>query len=277
MCGVPVAVPGGRHKHEDMSETTKPYAQGTPCWIDLMARDQQAAIDFYKDLFGWEGEPGPGEFGGYAMMTLRGKPVAGIGPSMSPEGMPEAPHVWTTYLSTDDADQTTQQVQAAGGTVMVGPMDVGETGRMAIAADPTGAVFGYWQPKDFYGAVLVNEPSALVWNEVNTRDVPAATSFYQQALGIATEPMPGVENYSTLMVGGKPVGGMQEMGADFPAELPPHWMAWFAVDDVDSTVDAHVRAGGSVTVPPMQIAPGRMAGLADPWGAVFCVLKSDGM
>ncbi|HEV2635210.1 MAG TPA: VOC family protein [Actinocrinis sp.] len=256
-----------------MSETNAPYAQGTPCWIDLMAHDQQAAIDFYKDLFGWEGEPGPGEFGGYAMMTKNGKPVAGIGPSAAPEGMPEAPHVWTTYLATDDADETARQVEEAGGTVLVPVMDVGETGRMAIATDPAGATFGFWQAKEFYGAVLVNEASTLIWNECNSRDIPAAQAFYQAALGIGTSPMEGRDDYFTLEVGGKSVGGLQALGPDFPAEIPSHWMTWFAVDDVDSVVDAHVKAGGNVTVPPMQVPPGRMAGLADPWGGIFCILQ----
>jgi predicted enzyme related to lactoylglutathione lyase len=258
-----------------MSEINAPYAPGTPCWIDLMAKDQRAAMDFYQDLFGWEGEAGEERFGGYAVMTLRGRPVAGIGPAMAPDGMPEPPHVWTTYLSTADADASAGRITAAKGTVMVPPMDVGELGRMAIAADPADAVFGFWQPKEFFGATVVNESGALIWNECNTRDVAAATAFYKSAFDIEAKPMPGVENYYTLAVAGNDVGGLQDMAADFPAEVPAHWMTWFAVDDVDSIVDAHVRAGGSVTVPAMQIPPGRMAGLVDPWGGVFGILAPE--
>lgn len=55
-----------------MPEVTSPYAPGTPCWIDLSVPDQRAALDFYRDLFGWQGEPGPPETGGYAVCTLRG-------------------------------------------------------------------------------------------------------------------------------------------------------------------------------------------------------------
>lgn len=263
-----------------MSEVNQRYKQGTPCWIDLMAKDQQAAMDFYSDLLGWEGEKGPEEYGGYAMMNLRGKPVAGIGPAMAPEGMPEPPHVWTTYLASDDADATTRQVTAAKGTVMVPPMDVGDVGRMAIAADPTGAVFGYWQAKDFVGANVVNEPGALIWNECNTRDVPAASAFYKAALGISVEPiqgMEGMEGYFSLNVSGRTVGGMQDMKAQFPDSTPAHWMTWFAVGDADATADKAVKAGGRVVVPVQDGPPGRMAGIADPWGAVFCVLKPQPM
>ena len=257
-----------------MTEVNEPYTQGTPCWLDLMAKDQQAAMDFYRGLFGWTGEPGPAEFGGYAMMALRDKPVVGIGPSMAPEGMPEPPHVWTTYLASDDADATTKLITENGGTVMVPPMDVGDVGRMAIAADPTGAVFGYWQHKQFFGAVVVNEPGALIWNECNTRDVPAASAFYHAVFDIDVAAMEGAEDYFGLNVAGKPVGGMQDISAQFPEHVPAHWMSWFAVDDVDATVQKAQSLGGTITVTAQDIPPGRMAGISDPWGAVFCVLKA---
>ena len=256
-----------------MTEVNRPYAQGTPCWLDLMAKDQQLALDFYRSLFGWAGEPGPAEFGGYAMMTLRGKPVAGIGPSMAPEGMPEPPHVWTTYLASDDADDTAKLIGEAGGTVMVPPMDVGDVGRMAIAVDPTGAVFGLWQHKEFFGAVVVNEPNALIWNDLKTRDVPGATAFYRDAFGIAVEPMEGAPDYFALNVQGRTVGGVQDMGSDFPADTPPHWMSWFYVEDVDATVARAERLGATIPLPAQDAMPGRIAVIADPWGAVFSVLK----
>ena len=239
-----------------------------------MAKDQVAAMDFYKGLFGWGGERGPEEFGGYAMMTLRDKPVAGIGPAMAPEGMPEPPHVWTTYLASDNADETTKRIAGAGGTVMFPPMDVGNVGRMSIAADPSGAVFGYWQHLEFFGANIVNEPGALVWNECNTRDVEHATVFYRAAFDILVEPMEGSEGYYALNVDGKAVGGLQDMGDQFPESVPPHWMSWFAVDDVDATVAKARSLGATIPVEPQDILPGRMAAIADPWGAVFCILKA---
>jgi uncharacterized protein len=258
-----------------MPEVTAPYAEGTPCWVDLMAQDQRAALDFYKDLFGWSGEPGPAEFGGYAMMQQAGKPVAGIGPAMpAAEGMPAPPHVWTTYLSSDDADGSAKRITDAGGTVMVPPMDVGTEGRMMIAVDPTGAVFGVWGHRDFYGAQLVNEPGTLTWNECNTRDVPAASAFYEAAFGITTAPMEGMEGYYAINVGDKNVGGMQDITGRMPDDVPAHWMTWFAVDDVDSTADAAVKAGATIVVPPTDMGGMlRMAGIQDPWGAVFCVMK----
>ena len=69
---------------------------------------------------------------------------------------------------------------------------------------------------------------------------------------------------------------MREMGPQDPADLPPHWLAYFAVADTDAVVDKAKQLGGSVLVPPMTIEPGRFAVLADPQGAVFAVIKTGG-
>ncbi|MER6473147.1 VOC family protein [Streptomyces collinus] len=254
-----------------MPEVAVPYATGTPCWVDLMARDQQAALDFYRDLLGWQGQPGPAEFGGYAVCELHGRPVAGIGPTMSPEGEPEPPTVWTSYLASTDAQATQDAIVAAGGTLLVPVIDVGGLGRMLVAADPQGAVFGVWQPGEFHGAGVVNEPGALTWNELHTSDVLAATAFYGAVFGIDIQPLEGADAYWELRVGGRTVGGATLL-ADDPPGTPPHWLAYFAVDDVDSTVDALVKRNGTVLAPPFDMMAGRMTVVADPQGAPFAMI-----
>lgn len=255
-----------------MSEVTAPYEPGTPCWIDLMAPDQQAALDFYRDLFGWQGEIGSEEFGGYSVCTLQGKAVAGVMKSMPMGDQPPPPTVWTTYFSSADADATQAAITANGGTVIAPVMDVGTIGRMLIAADPQGAVFGVWQPLEFPGAQIVNEPGALVWNQLSTTDPAAAGAFYQAALGLEAGPMPEMPEFTGFMVKGRIIGGVQGM-ENLPPGVPPHWLVNFAVDDADSTVDALVRAGGSVMAPAFDMEKvGRMAVLQDPQGATFAVV-----
>ncbi|MEV7595905.1 VOC family protein [Kitasatospora sp. NPDC089797] len=255
-----------------MPEVTTPYVTGTPCWVDLMASDQQAALDFYRDLFGWQGQVGPAEFGGYAVCQLNGKAAAGIGPAMAPEGMPEPPTVWTGYLASADAQATQDAVVAAGGTLLVPVVDVGSLGRMLIAADPQGAVFGVWQALDFSGAQVVNEPGALTWNELHTSDVEAATGFYGEAFGIDFEAVQGDIEYWELKIGGRPVGGATLLSND-PPGTPAHWLSYFASDDVDSAVDAVVRKGGTVLAPPFDMMAGRMTVVADPQGAPFAMIR----
>ncbi|MEY9966507.1 putative enzyme related to lactoylglutathione lyase [Streptacidiphilus sp. MAP12-16] len=254
-----------------MPEVNAPYAPGTPCWVDLMVPDQQAALEFYRDLFGWEGEPGPGETGGYAMCRKNGYAVAGIGPSMDPS----TPTVWTTYLASDDADSTQARITAAGGKVMMPPTDVRTFGRMAVAGDPAGAVFGIWSHQDFYGAELVNEPGSMVWNECNSRDADAAAAFYRAAFGVEVAEIDGMGGgYLGIQVNGRPVGGLQQMTEPpFLRETPSHWMTYFAVEDTDKTVDVAIESGAGVIMPAVDTPVGRMAALLDPWGAVFSVIR----
>lgn len=255
-----------------MSERTS-YAPGTPSWVDLGTPDVDAAAEFYGALFGWDvpESENPEQTGGYRQAMRSDKPVGGIMPLMQ-EGQPTA---WTTYVSVQDADATAAAVREAGGNVMAEPMDVMDLGRMAIFADPTGAVFGVWQPGTFSGAGLVNEPGAISWNELNTRDAEAAKAFYGAVFSWAFEDMEmdGAGSYTTIKAGEKPVGGMLDMAErEVPDEVPAHWQVYFAVEDTDATIDRAKQRGGSVMVEPIDIPAGRFSILTDPHGASFAVI-----
>jgi uncharacterized protein len=251
------------------------YAPGTPSWIELSSPDTDAAAAFYSELMGWSTtEPGPQETGGYRMFQQDGKNVAGLMSKMQPE----QPTAWATYISVADADETAEKVKAAGGSVLVAPMDVMDIGRMAFFADPTGAVFGVWQPKTFAGADLVNEPASLCWNEVMTRDADADKTFYTAVFGWhAGRPQfeGAPDSYTVWELSGKPVGGMMQMSDEmFPPEVPPHWGVCFAVADCDATIAKARDLGAAVTVEPVDMPIGRFAGLIDPQGASFTVMQA---
>lgn len=251
------------------------YAPGTPSWVELSSPDTDASAAFYSELMGWNAtEPGPvEETGGYRMFERDGKSVAGLMGHMQ-EGQPT---VWSTYISVADADETASKVKDAGGNVIVEPMDVMDIGRMAFFADPTGAVFGIWQPKSFAGADLVNEPGSLVWNEVLTRDADTDKAFYPAVFGWnAGRPQfeGAPETYTVWELGDKPVGGMMQMTDDyFPPDVPPHWGVSFAVADCDATVDKARELGATITAGPMDMPIGRFAGILDPQGAHFTVMQ----
>jgi predicted enzyme related to lactoylglutathione lyase len=148
---------------------------------------------------------------------------------------------------------------------------------MAVFADPTGAVFGVWQPKSFTGADLVNEPNSLCWNELLTRDADAGKSFYPAVFGWDGRPPAfegAPETYTVWELGGKQVGGMMQMTDDyFPAEIPQHWGVVFAVADCDAIVAKARALGATITNEPMDMPIGRFAGLVDPQGASFTVMQ----
>lgn len=251
-----------------MPEVTE-YAPGTPSWADVSSPDLEAAKRFYGELFGWtaEAQPDPAA-GGYTLLRRDGKEVAGLGPAQ-----PGQPTAWTTYVSVADADATARRAREAGGTVLLEPMDVMDAGRMAMVADPTGAVFAIWQPGLHIGAALVNEPGSLCWNELQTRDPARAQTFYEHTFGWTGEAFEGPMSYTNFKLGDHEVAGMMEMGADFPDEVPCHWAVYIAVADCEATVKRAQELGGSVLVAPTKSPPGTFALLADPHGATFHVLE----
>lgn len=246
------------------------YEPGTPSWVDLGTPDPAGAAAFYGALFGWEVKDQGPDAGGYRMAFLRGKPVAGIGPQQQPD----VPPWWTSYLTVSDADATAKVVREAGGQVFMEPTDVLTAGRMAVFADPTGAVFAVWQPGDHIGAGLVTEPGTLCWNELTTRQPDAAVAFYRAVFGWTADAQPmGPLTYTQWHRGGTVVGGMMPMEGDsWPAEIPSHWMVYFAVEDTDAAAAKVTELGGMVSVPPTDIPPGRLAVVNDPHGAVFSIL-----
>ena len=245
------------------------YAPGTPSWVDLASPDLDASVGFYSSLFGWDAEDQGEEAGHYTMFEIGGVPVAGVGPIMM-EGQPPS---WTTYVSVDDADESIGKVKSAGGTVFVEPMDVLDVGRMAVFADPTGAAAAVWQPARHIGAGLVNEPGALAWNELNTRDTGAASGFYRAVFGWESESVDmGAMTYNELKLDGRTIAGMLDIPADVPAQVPAHWLAYIGTADTDATIAAATGAGGALFVGPVDIPAGRFAVLSDPAGAMFGVI-----
>jgi predicted enzyme related to lactoylglutathione lyase len=244
---------------------------GVPNWVDLATPDLPSARAFYSGLFGWTPEvAAEPESGGYTNFTLDGKAVAGLGPIMG-EGQPPA---WTTYLATDNAEETADRVAKAGGRILMAPIDVMEYGRMGVFMDPTGAAFAIWQPGTQPGAELFNVPGSLTWNELATRDTSRAKSFYGEVFNWdAEEAGMGSVAYTTWKLGDRDIGGMMSMvGDEWPADMPPHWMAYFAVANTDAVAARATELGGTVSVGPTDLPVGRFAVISDPQGAFFAVL-----
>ncbi len=259
-----------------MTEVTAQRPQGAPCWVSLLVRDLPLTQEFYGGLFGWEFEPGPMHFGPYVRAVLNGRLVAGIGVAGGGLGRPAA---WTTYLSTDDADSAAERIRARGGTVAVGPLAAAdEAGRMAIASDPAGAAFGVWQSIGHTGVGVVDEPGALAWNELVTRDSSVTARFYSDAFGFeADPPVPAGTAGSdlvTLRLGGRPTAAIRGVGNTLHRDRGAHWMTYFEVKDTDAAADQVTELGGRVLRAPHEVAHGRVAEVADPEGAVFAVIHT---
>lgn len=268
------------------------YIHGVPCWIDSNQPEQEAAMAFYGGLFGWEFErvspteaPEP-----YYIGRLPDGDVAAI--TGVPEGTPPTAR-WNTYIWVDDVDKTTRKAVDAGGSVVMEPMDVDEDGRMSVVADPEGAVFSLWEPKNHRGAQVVNEPGSLNFNDLNVRDLEGAKKFYGAVFGWQTfdddEPFWALPGYADHLEERYPgiKDSMAEMGApgfadvvaslnqisDDQPDTPAHWGITFGVADADAIAERATELGGTVIVPPVDAPWVRMTVLSDPQGAVFTASK----
>ncbi|MBM3269730.1 MAG: VOC family protein [Candidatus Sericytochromatia bacterium] len=257
-------------------ELAKAAATGTFCWVELHTSDVVAAKTFYTKLLGWSLEDLPiDETMSYTMASVDGKNVAALQPQMPDEIKMGAPPNWFNYIAVDSADKYAAKARELGGQVFAEPFDVMDAGRMAVVADPTGAVFGLWQAGKHAGADLVEgEPGSFCWNELYTNDTGKASAFYCGLFGYTIEKMEMGEGGEYLMFVSTDPKNPYEAGMMDPKQgFPPYWQPYFSVADTDATVAKATELGGKVLMPPEEIGQGRFAILQDPQGAVFGIIK----
>lgn len=254
------------------------HVPGTFCYVELASTDPEASGRFYMDLFGWSrNDQDLGEFGIYTQFLLGDDIVAAQ--YRMPDAQKEAgvPANWGQYVSVDDVDAAAAKAGELGGATVMGPMDVMEHGRMAVLADPAGAVFCLWQKRGHCGVTLRDEPGSMCWNELVTRDTAQASAFYGGLFGWRGSEMDVGElgPYTSFFVDEeRPAAGMMPLAPEM-GPVPPHWMAYFAVADCRSAEARAVELGagslaGSTEIPGM----GAFAVLKDPVGSVFGIYQS---
>jgi hypothetical protein len=259
-----------------MGERTS-HAPGTFSWVDLSTTDPEDAKRFYARLFGWEFDDLPvGNGSVYTMCRLDGHNVCALSGQTEQERSMGIPPHWNNYVTVADVDASAARARALGGNVIMEPFDVLEAGRMSVVADPGGAAFCMWQPRESIGATVVNVPGALTWNELATKDIPGAKEFYGGLFDWGFEDMDtaGGPAYVIVRNADRSNGGIREQ-SEAEAGIPPHWLPYLAVDTADAAVTRARELGGNVLMEPMTVPAGRFAALSDPQGAVFAVFEGD--
>lgn len=242
------------------------YRQGVPCWLDLWTPDRERSMEFYGSVFGWEYRVGPAEQHFFTEALVGGRRVAGL---VTPPGATDM--VWVTYLAADDLDAVLDKLVAHDGRSLTGAMAVpGTDTRIALAVDPTGALFGIMAAAGG-GAQVANEPGAPIWNELMTPEPARAREFYGAVFGLEfSDPVAEGFDYTTIRAGGRDVGGIGPADEGQPAV----WRGYFATADTDATAERVRSAGGSVLREPTDTPYGRMAVCADPHGSVFQLMST---
>lgn len=261
-----------------MTEAASQHPRGTPCWVSLMVHSLATSREFYGGLFDWRFRPGPELLGPYVSATLDGQDVAGLGEM--PQGR-QFPVAWLPFLSTEDADATTDMIRTCGGTVGVGPLESGAVGRYALATDPTGAPFGVIQIRpneESHPQVATTRtggPGTQVWHELVTHDPWALAKFYAAVFGYENDPKVSAEfDYIVLRAGDRPVAGIRGAGDELPRGRGPYWRTYFEVTDPDTAARRVTELGGHVLTGPKDTAFGRLAHVLDPEGAAFTLIRT---
>jgi predicted enzyme related to lactoylglutathione lyase len=255
------------------------HTPGTFSWPELATTDQQKGVAFYRALFGWGLNDIPmGPAGSYSMLLLDGKEIGAAAALRDEDKQHGVPPHWNLYVTVKSVDESAKRVAELGGTVLAPPFDVMEAGRMAVIQDPTGAALCIWEPKGSIGARILNEPGALCWSELTTRNPDAAEKFYTQLFGwTAKHSAPGSPMaYTEFTNQGKPGIGMMETPKEMPKEIPSYWMPYFQVADCDASTKKAKDLGANLMVGPHHIpGTGWFSIFTDPQGATFAIFTYD--
>ncbi len=240
------------------------HSPGHFCWAELTTSDSTSAKAFYGDILGWtfiDTPIGPDDV--YTTCQYNGQTTAGLYEDKSGA----RPTAWASYICVVDADATVAAMRDAGATILSDAFDVMELGRMAVAADPAGAVFCLWQPKAHIGFDIQDESGSCCWFELNTGDTEKAGAFYQQVFGYTVKRSTAPMEYSEFQQDGVSLAGMLQMTPEMEG-IPPHWLVYFAVNDCAVAVEKAKAHGSVVLYGPMTIpGVGDIACLTDLQGA----------
>ena len=115
----------------------------------------------------------------------------------------------------------------------------------------------------------------FTWYELTTPDVAAAKQFYPKLTNWGVQ---AFDHDYTMFTSGAPVAGIYQLSAEMAQQgVPPNWMAYVAVDDVDAAIAKATSLGGAVMHGPMEVpGTGRFAVMRDPQGAVFGIYRASG-
>lgn len=248
----------------------KPLPEGHFCWIDLATPDLNKAKKFYGPLLNWTFQDVPmGEKDVYSIARHEKGDTGALYRANEQMQSQSVPNHWQSYIKVESVDKTVEEWKKAKGTVIMGPFDVFDKGRMAVVKDPTGGVVSLWQAKQIRN-FQSGQSGTLCWNELLTRDPEAAKKFYSQVFDWHYEEK---GDYTVINNHDQGIGGIMAMPPQVPAVVPPFWNIYFAVDNYDNFAAAATKAGAT-TVCPVQDTPyGRFAAFRDNQGANFSAIQ----
>jgi predicted enzyme related to lactoylglutathione lyase len=246
---------------------------GRPVWYELMTTDTAAAESFYKKVVGWNSAPFEGSPQPYTIFQRSGTiGVAGL--MKTPEEM-KMPPFWAMYLGVPKLEDTVAHIKRLGGSELSPVIDVPTVGRLQMLKDPQGAAFYIIQPSSTEESPEgPPEIGAGSWHELLTTDAAAAMKFYSDVFGWKESQVMDMGPMGKYHIFDRPhgmIGGMMNK-APAMANVPPHWMVYFRVPDINAAADRIKTNGGKILNGPMEVPGGDwIVNGMDPQGAAFAL------
>ncbi len=241
-------------------------------WYDLMTTDVAAAKSFYSKTIGWKTKKW--DHDNYEMFIAGEQPIGGVIALSDDSKKQGAPPSWMAHIETDDVDATAKKAEQLGGRVRHPPTDIPTVGRFAVLTDPQGATFAVFKPLNPMNDAP-RKAGFVSWHELNTTDYQAAWKFYSELFGwkntssmdmgpeLGAYWMFGLDSQNTM-------GGMSNVAKQH--KMPPHWLYYVSVDDIDATMASIKQNGGKILNGPMEVPGGdKIAQFMDPQGAMFAI------
>jgi predicted enzyme related to lactoylglutathione lyase len=249
---------------------TGQHQVGKFVWFDLFTDDMEAVIPFYQTLFGWTFESADGHTRKVQTVLADQVPIA-TAVLISPENKKIKESRWLGYISVEDVDQAAKIIIENKGALRVLPRDLPDRGRVAVATDPEGALFGLLTSHNGDPGETGMVENQWIGSELWTNDVNNALGFYnkiagyeQRWVGIGTE-----SEYLLMVKDSIPRAGVVKIHWE---NIKPAWLPYIAVLDVVATAAKVETLGGKLLVSPDTEMPnGLVAIIADPSGAVFAI------
>jgi hypothetical protein len=253
----------------------QPSVHGRFIWQELLTDDTAAAAAFYSKVIGWRVQPAAhADATSYSVFATEHGTVGGVTSLPDHARNAGARAHWLPYVGAENVDATAAKAERLGGKVLRGAADVENLGRYAVLADPQGATFGIYRPKNPSGSAAKSQPQRgeFAWQELASSDFEAAFRFYGDLFGwqaLRRMEMGPAGTYLVFGRDGVQQGGIYKLSAQTPT---PYWLSYVEVGSPEVAAEAARGAGGRVAVGPMDVPDGgRIAQLIDPAGVLFAV------
>lgn len=248
---------------------THAHDPGRWVWVELLTADVAAARQFYGTVFGWQFQSLSDVNPRYTLIESDGIRIGGMldSPKRRTDGRSAR---WVGLLSVADVARAVAAAQAAGGSLVAGPLQLAGRGEAALLADPEGARFGVMHATGGDPVERLPATGQWLWHELWAHDGSAMADFYAAVGGYSSAPrdMTGPAREWLLESDGSARAGIVQ--APRAERLRSSWLQYVRVASLDAALQRVREAGGRVLLAPdPAIRQGRVALVADPQGAAL--------